>query len=210
MPGGTLERLLGRAVGGRLGALASNADPRRVEPGRRSSSVGAQSALGRRTVSDGSIRRTLRHLSDRVASRLRAKHRAGRTVTVRVRFEDLRSVTRSVTLPVPVAVTSIISAVAGELVDHALADHPDRRIVTLLAVSVSHLDHDEALQLELPLGLDGGELRPGSASGAERWALDQAVDEVRRKFGRGALGYASVTLGTDRSVPDEFRELAEH
>ncbi|MFQ5522562.1 MAG: DNA polymerase IV [Acidimicrobiia bacterium] len=208
-PGGSLERLLGRAVGGKLGALAWNEDPRRVETHRRASSVSAQSALGRRVASDDVIRGTVRHLSDRVAPRLRAKQRAGRTITVRVRFEDLSAVTRSVTLPAAVAVTPIIAAVAEDLVQSALADHPNRRVITLVSVAVSNLVYEEALQLELPLDLGDQGLRPGTEEGAERWALDRAVDEVRERFGRNAVGYASVALSGDRSVPDAFRELAE-
>lgn len=208
-PGGSLERLLGRAVGGKLGALAWNEDPRRVETHRRASSVSAQSALGRRVASEDVIRGTVRHLSDRVAPRLRAKQRAGRTITVRVRFEDLSAVTRSVTLPAAVAVTPIIAAVAEDLVQSALADHPNRRVITLVSVAVSNLVYEEALQLELPLDLGDQGLRPGTEEGAERWALDRAVDEVRERFGRNAVGYASVALSGDRSVPDAFRELAE-
>ena len=59
---------------------------------------------------------SLRLLADRVASRLRAKHRLGRTVTVRVRFGDLRSVTRSVTLDAPISATVVLAEIAEELV----------------------------------------------------------------------------------------------
>src|SRR5262249_13818507 len=58
----------------------------------------AQSALGKKPAEEQVFRPTLRHLADRVASRLRAKSRPGRTVTVRVRFANLHSATRSVTL----------------------------------------------------------------------------------------------------------------
>jgi DNA polymerase-4 len=94
-PGHSLEQLLGQAVGGKLSALASNCDPRRIETRHRARSVGAQSALGRRPATDEVIKPVLRHLADRVASRLHAKSLAGQTVTVRVRFADMRAVTRS-------------------------------------------------------------------------------------------------------------------
>src|SRR6516225_956469 len=97
-PGWSLERLLGRAASVKLTALAWNRDPREIETRRRARSAGAQSALGRKPAQARVFKPTLRHLADRVASRLRAKSRPGRTVTVRVRFADLRSVTRSVTL----------------------------------------------------------------------------------------------------------------
>ena len=82
------------------------------------------------------FRPTLRHLADRVATRLRAKSRPGRTVTVRVRFADMHSVTRSVTLDAPISATAILAEIAEELVRVALADHPNERTVSLLAISL--------------------------------------------------------------------------
>ncbi len=209
-PGRFLRRLLGNAAGAKVGALAWNRDPRVVETGRRGKSVGAQSALGRQPAEPALIGSVLRHLADRVAGRLRAKERAGRTVSVRVRFAAMQSVTRSVTLPAPVSQTPILADVAADLVALALADHPVEREISLLAIRVSHLSYEVALQLELPFRLEGDERRPGTPAGAARWALDRSVDTVRERFGREAVGYASVELGRRRSVPDEFRELAEH
>ena len=208
-PGHSLEKLLGRAVGGKLGALSWNRDPREIETHHRARSVGAQSALGKRPATEAVVRTALRHLADRVATRLRAKSRAGRTVTVRVRFADLSSVTRSATLPAPISATSILAEVAADLARSALIDHANEEFISLLAISVSHLEYDGALQLELPIELGGEERRPGTESGAARWVLDRAVDSVRERFGRDAVGYGSVVLGGSRSVPDEFRELAE-
>ena len=192
-----------------MGALPLNHDPRRVQHGGRAGSVGAQSALGRRAVSDELIARVIRHLADRVGGRLRKGERAARTITVRVRFADLRAVTRSITLPAPVSATPTVAAVAIELVKGALADHPGEREVSLLAVSLSHLTQERALQLELPLAIGDDALRPGTTAGAARWAVDRAVDAVRGRFGRRSVGYASVALGDQGSVADEFRELAE-
>src|SRR3954469_12093395 len=73
-----LRNLLGRANGEKIGALAVNADPRRIETTRRARSMGAQSALGRRRVDDDVLRVELGFLADRVATRLRAKERGGR------------------------------------------------------------------------------------------------------------------------------------
>jgi DNA polymerase-4 len=208
-PGRSLEKVLGRAVGAKLGSLAWNQDPRAVATGRRAALVGAQSALGRKEGSTALIRMTLRHLADRVATRLRTKERAGKTVTVRVRFADMRSATRSVTLPGAISATSILAEVAFSLVTTALDDHPEERVITLLAISVSHLIYEPALQLELPIELGNERQRPGTAAGAARWALDRSVDGVRDRFGRNAIGYASVSLSGTGAVPDEFRELAE-
>jgi len=130
-------------------------------------------------------------------------------VTVRVRFADLRSVTRSVTLDAAVSATAIVAEIAEELVRTVLAQHPDEKIITLLAISVSHLEDHFDLQLELPLGLEGDQRRPGTKRGMARWMADRAIDTIRDRFGWEAVGYGSVALGLSRSVPDAFRELAE-
>ena len=205
----SLERLLGQAQGEKLHALAWNRDPRRIRPQHRARSAGAQSALGRQPATEAVFKPALRHLADRVASRLRAKDLAGRTVTVRVRFADMRAVTRSVTLDAPISATTMLAEIAEDLVRVALADHPRERIVTLLAISVSHLGRQSELQLELPLGLPDEKRRPGTRQGAARWSADRAMDAIRARFGREAIGYAAVALDRRRSVPDAFRELAE-
>src|SRR5437867_9791132 len=135
-PGWSLERLLGPAAGEKLSALAWNRDPREIKTHRRARSAGAQSALGRKSAEERVLIPTLRHLADRVSSRLRAKSRPGRTVTVRVRFADLRSVTRSVTLDAPISATAILAEIAEDLVRGVLADHAQENIISLLAISV--------------------------------------------------------------------------
>jgi DNA polymerase-4 len=208
-PGWSIERLLGRAARDKLTALAWNRDPREIRTHHRAHSAGAQSALGKKRAVEQVFRPTLRHLADRVATRLRASSRPGRTVTVRVRFADLRSVTRSVTLDAPIAATAILAEIAEELVRTVLADHPRERTISLLAISVSHLEQHWDMQLELPLGLNDEKRRPGSKRGIARWTADRAVDRIRDRFGWEAVGYGSVALGLTRSVPDAFRELAE-
>ncbi|WBL80659.1 DNA polymerase IV [Bradyrhizobium xenonodulans] len=208
-PGRSLERLLGPAAGEKLAALAWNRDPRQIKAHRRAQSAGAQSALGRKPAQEQFFRPTLLHLADRISTRLRAKARPGRTVTVRVRFANLKSATRSVTLDAPISATVTLAALAEDLVRAVLADHPDEKTISLLAISVSHLEEDWDLELELPLGLPDEPCRPGSRIGLARWAADRAVDKIRDRFGWDAIGYGSVALGIFRSVPDEFRELAE-
>jgi DNA polymerase-4 len=130
-------------------------------------------------------------------------------VTVRVRFADLHSVTRSVTLDEPISATATLAEIAEELVRTALSDHPDEKTLSLLAISVSHLEKHWKVQLELPLELEDEKRRPGTKKGMARWTADRAVDTIRDRFGWDAVGYGSVVLGPSRSVPDEFRELAE-
>jgi DNA polymerase IV len=139
--------------------------------------------LSQRSARSRVFRPTLRHLADRIATRLRAKFRPGRTVTVRVRFADLHSITRSVTLDAPISATAILAEIAEELVRTVLADHPDERTISLLAISVSHLEQHWDVQLELPLGLEDEERRPGTKRDMARWIADRAVDMICDHFG---------------------------
>lgn len=206
----SIATYLGPAAGRTLTERATNHDPRRVGARRAARSVGAQSALGRRTVSPELLRGTLGFLADRVTVRLRRAGRAGRTITVRVRFPDLRSVSRSITLDDAHSASLTITEVAVGLACAVLADHPREREVSLLGLSVSNLVEEVAVQLELPLGSPGAPPRPGSPTGAARSSVDRAVDAVRVRFGRDAVGLTSILLSEDRRVPDAFRELAEH
>jgi DNA polymerase-4 len=204
-----LRGLLGPAAGEKLAALAWNRDPREIVTRRRARSAGAQSALGKKPAVEDVIRPTLIHLADRVGSRLRPKTLAGRTITARVRFADLRAVTRSFTLPASVSASLTLAEVAEDLVWAALRDHPEELTISLLAISVSHLEIEPHLQLDLPLGLSDEALRPGTRRGAARWSADRAMDKIRDRFGWDAIGYGSVVLGDRPTVPDAFRALAQ-
>ncbi len=205
-PGSAVERLLGRAVGRALVALAHDDDARRVSGGRRARSVGAQSAIGRCRPEPDDVRAVLAHLADRVARRMRASHLAGRTVTVRVRFAGMRSVTRAHTLSQPVAATLTLTEVAERLVWSAIREAGAGAEVTLLAISVSGLVEQRAIQPEFELP-PPDPWRPGSATGVARRAVDGSMDAIRERFGAGAVGY--LAAGRAAAVPDEFRELAE-
>lgn len=205
----SMQRLLGKAAGSKLTALAWNRDPREIETARRARSAGAQSALGKRAATEAVIVPALYHLADRIARRLRAKNRPGRTVTVRVRFSDMRSVTRAMTLPAPVASTGALAEIARDMVRGVLGDHPRERTISLLAISVSHLEEACALQLDLPFGLADDGRRPGARKGIARLRADHALDKIRARFGDGAVQYAHAAARSTRAVPDAFRSLAE-
>jgi DNA polymerase-4 len=206
---GSMERLLGHAAGRKLTALAWNRDPREIRRERRAQSAGAQSALGRQPATERVFRPVLQDLADRVARRLRAKDRPCRTVTVRVRFADLRSVTRALTLPAPISATSALLEVAIDLVRGVLADHPAERTISLLAICGSNLGEDPFPQLELPFRLPDDGRRPGTRKGMARLRADRAADAIRDRFGGNAVNYASAATGASLAVPDAFRSLAE-
>jgi DNA polymerase-4 len=182
-----LVSMLGRAVGRQLHALAHNRDPRRVRPRSRRRSIGAQHALGRRPTSWQRIEANLAALVERVTRRMRAAGRAGRTVVLRLRFDDFTRVTRSHTMPYPTAQTQAILLAARTLL---LTARPmiERRGLTLVGVAVTNLDDGSALQLELPFDR------------RNRDALDAALDQVRDRYGSAAV-IRAASLGRDRRSP---------
>ena len=196
---GALEARIGRGSARHLHALAWNRDPRVIELGRRARSVGSQSTFGRDVKDDATHRRVLANIADRVGARLRAKRRAGRTITVRIRFSDFQSITRSTTLRAPVSSSGALYDVACELLGRGLTV-ANGRGVRLLGISVSGIQVDPHVQLELPLmGNEPSAVRrAGSRRDVERVDLDRNIDELREKFGRAAVTNASVLLDPRR------------
>ena len=183
-----LVAMLGGGAGRHLHALAHNRDPRRVRVGHRRGSIGAQCALGRGSRPFAEIDATLAALVDRVTRRMRGAHRAGRTVTLRLRFDDFGRATRSRSLLKATMQTRAILATARDLLTEA---RPliETRGLTLVGVAVSNLDGDGHVQPSLfdQTGDDG---------------LDVAMDAVRDRFGSASLTRAA-TLGRsfDPSAP---------
>ena len=181
-----LVSLLGRASGRHLHALAHNHDPRPVVVGRRRGSIGSQHALGRRPRSREDIDAVLAGLVDRVSRRMRAAGRIGRTVTLRLRFDDFSRATRSHTLPRATSHTRTLLAAARRLLANA---YPmiELRGLTLVGVAVANLDDGRAMQPELPFD---------AHSGVD---LDTALDAVRERFGSAAVTRA-VLIGRDTGM----------
>jgi DNA polymerase-4 len=186
---GTLVSMLGRAAGRQLHALAHNRDPRPVRVGRRRGSIGSQRSLGRSPKSSDAIDAVVVGLVDRITRRMRTARRVGRTVVLRLRFDDFSRATRSHTLPHATARTDAILATSRALL---AASQPmiERRGLTLVGVSVANLENACAVQLTLPFDRRDSD------------ALDAAIDEVRERFGAAAVMRA-VLVGRDAgwSIP---------
>ena len=98
---------------------------------------------------------------------------------MRVRFAELRSVTRALTLPAPISAAAALLEVAVDLVRGVLADYPGERTISLLAIWGSHLGEDPFPRRELPLRLADDGRRPGTRKGMARLRADRAVDAIR-------------------------------
>jgi DNA polymerase-4 len=181
-----LVAMLGRAQGRHLHALAHNRDPRPVHPRRRRRSIGSQRALGRSPRSPDAIDAVAIGLVERVTRRMRAAGRVGRTVVLRLRFDDFSRATRSHTLPRATAHTGTILETTRQLLATAMPTI-ERDGITLVGISVANLDDDGAVQLMLPL------------EGHHGVALDAALDEIRERFGPNAV-IRAVLLGRDQGL----------
>ena len=144
-----LVSLLGPAAGHHLYALSTGRDPRPVQVGRRRRSMGAQRALGNRPRAPGEVDAMLAGLVDRVMRRMRAAHRVGRTVVLRLRFGDFSRATRSHTLSRATARTDAVLEAARALLV-AAAPLIRERGLTLIGIAIGNLDGDEGVQLALP------------------------------------------------------------
>jgi DNA polymerase-4 len=184
IPEAALVAILGPAAGRHIHALAHNRDPRHVRTTPRRRSIGSQRALGRlpRTV-DG-LDAVLIGLVDRVTRRMRAAARVGRTVMLRLRFDDFTRATRSHTLDHATADTATILTIARSLLDASLG-RIGREGITLVGLSIGNLDNDDVVQLMLPFH--------------HRGPLDGIVDEVKDKYGSSAITRA-VLLGRDEGI----------
>jgi DNA polymerase IV len=181
-----LVSMVGQASGRHLHALAHNRDPRPVDVGRRRRSIGSQRALGRSPKSLDDLDAVVIGLVERVTRRMRSAGRAGRTVVLRLRFDDFSRATRSHTLPWPTAHTHTILATARDLLA-AAAPMIERQGITLVGVAVGNLDDSGVIQLTLPFDRHSGA------------ALDAAIDDVRERFGSDAVTRA-VLLGRDQGL----------
>jgi DNA polymerase-4 len=175
----TLERAIGDAMGAHLHQLALGEDPRRVQPFEAAKSVGSEETFSIDLDSSEDILREILRLSDRTASRLRAKGLCGRTVTLKVRFANFRTITRSRTSDEPMETAAELFAIAKDLYERL---DPDRPRIRLLGVSVTGLVEGPA-ERQLDLLTDGG---PG-------WSeATKAIDSIRTRFGDDAVGPATL------------------
>ncbi|MEU7477312.1 DNA polymerase IV [Lentzea sp. NPDC042327] len=188
IPLATLRRKIGVALAEHLFALSRGVDDRAVVPESREKSIGAEETFEVDHLDRGVLRRELLRLSERTASSLRAKGLHGRTVSIKVRFSDFTTITRSRTLPTSTDVTQEIYRTAVEL----LTTQVPPGAVRLIGVRIEGLDNsDSAHQLIFDAPENG-------------WReADQAADQARSRFGSLAVRPASL-LGKGPQRTAEF------
>ncbi|GAB3657328.1 DNA polymerase IV [Glycomyces tarimensis] len=183
LPVDRLAATVGTASAEHLYALSRNIDPRPVRPERVEKSISNETTFGHDAPDAGVWGPTLLELSRKVASRARAAGWAGRGVTVKIRFGDFRTITRSRMLPAPTDVGHEIHAAARELAD-AAATAP----VRLIGVRLDHLV--EAAAVGRQVALDEPE---------HGWRdIETAIDVAAAKFGKGAVRSAGRLRRSDR------------
>jgi len=176
----SLVAALGPSAGRRLLDLANNRDPRQVERREPRRSIGAQSAFQSGSRSPEELDSLVAALVDRICRRLRKAEKACGSVTVGFRFDDFSRATRSHTFGGATDRTETILGAVRELVNGVRPTIAGKGL-TLIGVSLGSLEADDTVQMELPF-----------EGGGESAALDAAVDEVRERFGAGAIKRASL------------------
>jgi DNA polymerase-4 len=175
LPVATLEHALGRAHGSQLHALALNRDDRPVEPVRPPKSIGHEETFPRDLVDRDELAGHVTRFAEQVAARLREASQVARTVQLKARYRDFRTVTRSRTLPDATQRAADLERVGRELLD----DLDLRDGLRLLGLAAQQLAPSAGAQACLPLDAP----RPVP----ERGALERSVEDVRRRFGADAL-----------------------
>ena len=196
VPLATLETVLGPANGRQLHDLSWGRDPRRVEADRDVKSIGHEETYAYDRRARDELEREVLRMADAVATRLRASGVSGRTVTLKIRYADFTTITRSLTVGDSIDTGPTIARLAVSLLGQVDVSAG----VRLLGVSVSHLSHGSARQLTLNLSGKGapaaGRAIPGTRGAEpEQAARDEAaiaIDQVRARFGDRAVGPAAL------------------
>ena len=183
LPQDALVAALGSAHGSHISQLARNVDARAVTPERVTKSIGNEETFGADVRSRPELEREIVRLSDRVAGRLRHAGVEARTLTLKVRFADFRTITRSRTETAPTALSTEIATIARAL----LAPVDVAQGIRLIGISGSQLVSPPERQGTLALGVEGSD-----EGRVRRGALEDAMDAVRDRFGAGALRAGSL------------------
>ena len=183
-PPHTLIRALGAGQGESLYELAWGRDPREVAESVVDKSIGAEETFAHDLDESEELLAQLLRVTERAARRLRDQKLAARTISIKIRFSDFTTITRSKTIDLPTNSTQEIYDQVRRLFN-ALA--LVRARVRLVGVRLENLESDQGLLEQLTLG-----------SREKGWRqVDKALDRARRRFGGGALKPARLLESED-------------
>ncbi|TPX02131.1 DNA polymerase IV [Schumannella luteola] len=172
-----LRHAVGEAGAQRLHELSWGRDPRPVSPGREEKSIGHETTFETDRTDAVELHRVLLQLADGVGQRLRRAGVMGRTVALKLRFDDFTTITRSRTLAEPTDLARRIYEAARELYDQA---NSSARPVRLVGVRAEQL-------------VGGGSSTLGLWDDDEDWReAEQTVDAIAERFGAGAVRPAAL------------------
>jgi DNA polymerase-4 len=198
LPLDTVVRRLGKASGTHMAALSRGEDPDPVNPNRPNKSIGHEETFSQDLVDPHELERHVLRMAESVATMLRGAASSARTITVKIKFKDLSLVSRSHTMERPITTGGAIGQVAAAL----LAGVDPGEGIRLLGVSASGLAAAGVDQLSFDLG-DGLHEDNESATAREQSWQDAttAIDAIRDRFGRSAVGAASMVTEEGIQVP---------
>ena len=198
LPLDAVVRRLGTASGAHLAALARGEDPDPVTPNRQAKSLGHEETFSHDLVDPDELERHALRMAESVATMLRGASTSARTITVKVKFKDFSLQTRSHTLGRPIATGGAVGQVAAAL----LAGIEPGEGIRLLGVSASGLVPIGVDQLSFDLGDGRSEGEQGATSMEQSWQhVTAAVDAIRTRFGRTAVGSAGRVTDEGVQVP---------
>jgi DNA polymerase-4 len=186
----TLRRAVGAAVADHLSALAHGVDERVVQNRDVEKSISSDRTLDVDLTTEVEVVEELFRQSVDVSGRLRSREFSARTVGIKIRFADFRTVTRVRTLPGWTNSTATIHQAAVELYRSLELDQPRVRLVGVKAENLRPATQGgDQLTLDVVTDPDGP---PAARTVAERSAAEHAADGIRAKFGSAAVGYGSL------------------
>jgi DNA polymerase-4 len=172
LPRATLIRALGQASGASLYELAWGRDYRDVTPNEPDKSISAAETFAQDIDDPEEILQEFLRLTEKAAARLRENNYYAKTISIKVRFADFSTISRSKTLPLPIDSTHEIYEIAKSLF---LALNLDRARLRLVGISLDNLS--EAAPEQLLLG-----------AREKGWReADSAIDRAKLRFGGGSV-----------------------
>jgi len=198
LPLDTVVRRLGKASGSHLAALSRGEDPDPVNPNRPNKSIGHEETFSEDLVDPRELERHVLRMAESVATMLRGAASSARTITVKVKFKDLSLVSRSHTMERPLTTGGAIGQVAATL----LAGVDPGEGIRLLGVSASGLAAGGVDQLSFDLGDGLSDDNESPTAREQSWQdATTAIDAIRDRFGRSAVGAASMVTEEGIQVP---------